>query len=408
MFFDNRNEPKAVIDANGIATIKISGPISHNPSWWGGTSHKEISELLEAALASDEVKAIVLSFDSPGGECYGIHELAEQIFAARSAKPIVSHVTRQACSAAMHLALAASAVYVESDSSTLGSLGVYSMHYDISKMLDKEGVKITEVSAGEDKMMLSENNPLSDKGKAFLQERVDHFYSLMRSDIARFRGVTEEAAQAKFMDAKVFSGGQAVSIGLADAILNRAELTALITSSLKGEGGSMELKELASAIKSAFVDGGKELKASAFDEGNALGYAEGIEAGKAQGKAAADAESAAKERERIKGVMALCARFPQHKEQIEAAAFGSAALPGEVALQLINSDSEREQKAKAEVMAAPDVAPVPGTGANADPVATGRGDAREEAKALYEAAKALVDTQPDLTIKDAIKQLSGI
>ena len=403
MFFDFLTDnPKYSLDANGIATIPISGPLFYKPSWFGMAT-SDISDALQAALGDAKARAIVLSFDSPGGECYGIHELAEHIYSTRAIKPIVSHVTQHCYSAAMYLALAASAVYVESATSALGSLGVYTTHADYSKMLEQKGIAITEISAGKDKLQHSPYKPLSDKAKAELQEDVDMFYSLMRSDVARFKGVSEDAAHSMFMDGKTFSGGQAVSIGLADAILTKAELTALITSSL--EGGSMELKELASTIKAAFVDGGKELKASAMDEGKALGYAEGLAAGIEQGKAQASADAALKERTRIKGIMALAEKHKDYRSQITQLAFESESSEGDIALQILGWNTDKTSMAANEVINAPEVAPVPGTGANADPAA-GQGSVQEQAAKLHEAAKALMAADPSLSLRDAMIKLT--
>ena len=88
-----------------IAVIPIYGPLHQHAgglleAWGGGTSTDAVAVALRTALADDGVSQILLDIDSPGGSVYGVGELADQVYAARSLKPVVAIANSVATSAA--------------------------------------------------------------------------------------------------------------------------------------------------------------------------------------------------------------------------------------------------------------------------------------------------------------------
>src|SRR5687768_9303091 len=92
----------ATRSAGDIAIVPVMGVITQRGSWYG-MSIEGVRASLRNALA-DGSRAIVLEFDSPGGEVYGVDELATEIRQARSVKPIVAAVNSLSASAAYYLA----------------------------------------------------------------------------------------------------------------------------------------------------------------------------------------------------------------------------------------------------------------------------------------------------------------
>src|SRR5690606_36828756 len=125
--------------------------------------------------ADPSVEHIVMDVDSPGGSATGCMELAEEIFNARSIKPITAISNFGAYSAAYALASSASELIV-APSSGVGSIGVIARHVDMSKRYEQAGIKVTTVFAGARKNDLSSEAPISDEAFVWLTELVQKNY----------------------------------------------------------------------------------------------------------------------------------------------------------------------------------------------------------------------------------------
>lgn len=211
----------------GVAFIPISGMLVHrfSGSWGWATGYTAIQNQLEAALADKDVKAIVLDGNSGGGDAAGVFELSEEIYNARSVKPITAVVDAHAYSACYALVSAASRVVV-TPSGGVGSIGVVTAHADVTRALDKVGITVTMIHAGKYKVDSSPYKVLSKDAKARIQARVDGLYDDFVATVVRNRGIEE--AVVRGTEAGTFSAKEALEIGLVDAIgTPREALTAL-------------------------------------------------------------------------------------------------------------------------------------------------------------------------------------
>jgi signal peptide peptidase SppA len=215
------NPLKEVTIQDGNAIIPVHGILSKRMSFllwlFGGESTEIIQKKIEAALEDEGVKAIVLDFDSPGGMVDGIKELGDFIYESRGKKPIKSYISGMGMSAAYWIAAAADEV-IAFDTAHVGSIGVWTAHYDISKLYEKEGVNKTYIYAGKYKVMGHEAAPLNKESKEYLQSFPDKFYSIFVSDVARYRGVSIEKVLKDMADGKQFVGDDALKAGLVDRI----------------------------------------------------------------------------------------------------------------------------------------------------------------------------------------------
>ena len=163
------------------AVIPIYGVIQHRADmlseFSGGTSTTAISKALRAALTDDRIKSIVLEIDSPGGSVAGVSELADEIYAARGTKPITAVANTMAASAAYHLGSQADE-FVVTPSGSVGSIGVYGVHQDVSAAMEAAGVKTTLISAGKYKVEGNSYEPLSSEAAMHMQEQVSAFYDV--------------------------------------------------------------------------------------------------------------------------------------------------------------------------------------------------------------------------------------
>lgn len=211
----------------GVAVIPLYGVVEHRSSWmmemFGGCSVEGLRESLAEALGDPSVSAIVLDIDSPGGSVSGITELAAEIRAARGgAKPIVASVNTLCASAAAWIGLQADEVVI-TPSGHVGSIGVYAMHQDISRMLDEMGVTMTLISAGEHKTEGNEFEPLSDDARADIQERVSAMYQQFVADVAAGRRVSPDVVESTYGGGRVLNARQALAAGMVDRIESLGE-----------------------------------------------------------------------------------------------------------------------------------------------------------------------------------------
>lgn len=204
-----------------VRLIDVNGPIIPRANMFSEMSGATSSEALQAeirdAAASEDVKSILLRIDSPGGSAFGMPELAAEIRAARDVKPVVAVADAKAASAAYSIAAQASELYV-TPSGMVGSIGVYSAHDDISSMQEKLGVKTTLVSAGTYKTEGNPFEPLTEEARAEIQSKVDAFYEMFVSDVAKGRGVPVKTVKEDFGQGRMVLARDAVAAGMADGI----------------------------------------------------------------------------------------------------------------------------------------------------------------------------------------------
>lgn len=207
----------------GVAVLPVHGVISQRMGMMqdisGGTSTETLAQQFDAALADDTVKAIVFSHDSPGGGTYGVDELASKIRRARGVKPIIAQVDSLSASASYYLASQADEIVV-TPGGEAGSIGVYSVHEDISKMLEREGVKPTLIRAenGIYKAETASHQPLGEEARDYLQQRVNLAEEAFIKAVAAGRKVSQATVRDSFGKGRMFGAAELVKRGMADRI----------------------------------------------------------------------------------------------------------------------------------------------------------------------------------------------
>jgi signal peptide peptidase SppA len=233
-----------------VQVIPVYGVIEHRSDWlmeaFGGVAVETLRADIHSALADPSVAAIVLDIDSPGGSVAGMTELAGDLRAARGgSKPIVAVADTLAASAAYWLASQADELVV-SPSGSVGSIGVYAIHQEASRMLDEAGITTTIVSAGPHKSEGNEFEPLTDEARADIQERVDISYSQFLADVAAGRRVPVEKVEADYGGGRVLTARKAHAAGMVDRVETLAQTVARLGSTagrrraLSAEAGELE------------------------------------------------------------------------------------------------------------------------------------------------------------------------
>jgi signal peptide peptidase SppA len=248
-----------------IAVIPVHGYLAHRdeghiPGMYTGYDY--ITNLVDAALADDDVHGIVLDVDSPGGMVNGAFEASDAIRAAAQIKPVRAIVDASAYSAAYLLASAATDIVVPRTGG-VGSIGVVTMHVDMSKYLEDQGFKVTMLYAGDQKVDGNPYEPLTADVKSRIESRLNQSYNLFVNTVADNRGMETDAVVST--QAGVFQGEAGKQIGLVDAVMPpSAAFTAFAQELVKRTGVNMsnENKSVEMAASEQTVDAAVEAKAS--------------------------------------------------------------------------------------------------------------------------------------------------
>ena len=208
---------------DAIALIRVEGLIQAGepPSDFLGTPVEgaysdRIVRLLKEADASKNVKAVVLRVDSPGGGVVASDEIYEQV--AAMSKPVVVSMGTLAASGGYYISAPADEIWANRHTLT-GSIGVIIQFVNIEGFMEEYGIEATTVKSGANKDTGSLFRSLTDEEIAIWQEIIDESYDIFVKVVAEGRGLDEEAVR-ELADGRVYTGQQALELGLVDRLGN--------------------------------------------------------------------------------------------------------------------------------------------------------------------------------------------
>ena len=206
-----------------IAVLSLTGVITQHPDWMGDTSLDGFMTDFLAAMNDPAVGAVLISIDSPGGSVYGVQEVSELMRAMREQKPVVAFANSLAASAAYWIGCSASSFYC-TPGGEVGSIGVWQAHMDISGMLDNAGIQTTVISAGKYKTEGNPYQPLDQAAQAFMQSRVDDYYTAFVDAVAQARGVTSDVVRNGMGQGRVLGAQDALQQNMIDGVMTLPQL----------------------------------------------------------------------------------------------------------------------------------------------------------------------------------------
>ena len=213
------NETPSYSVDNRTATIKIRGLLVPNASRDYGdwvTGYNYINQYLAKANNDPFVDEIILDIDSGGGYVKGLDDVIETI--ANLSKPITTYASGDMYSAAYYLGSSTNNITAEKDSG-IGSIGVYVVHCEDSKALEKWGETYSIFRSGKWKGAFNWFSPLAKHEKERLQQGVDEAASLFFNHVAYKRGIDTMAIADWQGD--TFSATKAKELGLIDEIVGQ-------------------------------------------------------------------------------------------------------------------------------------------------------------------------------------------
>lgn len=237
-----------------VGIIHISGIISRHADMFasffglGSAAIENIAKDFQSLLDNEEVKSIILDFDTPGGAITGVNELAEIIYKARGIKPIKAYVTGMACSAGYFLASACDEIIID-EMGQVGSIGVM-------RVVSKQNEKSVIFKSSQSPMKNIEAD--SELGKAEYQAKVDYLASIFIDKVAKYRGITSDEVINRGNKGGVLVGAIAVTAGLADRLGSMDMLINELNNKGKKVGKAQDEPSLVSA--GAFTATKRDLK----------------------------------------------------------------------------------------------------------------------------------------------------
>lgn len=215
---------------DGIGIVSISGPLEHHKSavW---DSYDEIVQRIEEAITDEEVKAVVMCIDSPGGDAAGATEAHRTIKRLRQThgKPIYAYSNESMYSAGYELGSAADEIWLPTTGG-VGSIGVILILEDATKANEKAGLRVEMLTSGKRKADLRPDRVLTSEVLEAVQSRVDYLAEVFFKVVSASRGMSFEAVNA--LQAGCFYGKEAVKAGLADGVLGWDSFLSMVRSSL--------------------------------------------------------------------------------------------------------------------------------------------------------------------------------
>ncbi|WP_426109716.1 signal peptide peptidase SppA [Massilia sp. PWRC2] len=210
-----RNRPKMFGDAVGV--IVASGEITDGSSGPGGIGGNSTSNQIRRAREDEQIKAVVLRVDSPGGSAFASELIRRELELTRAAgKPVIISMGNVAASGGYWISMAADEVIADPATIT-GSIGVFAILPTAEKVVDKLGVH----TAGTTTTWLADAynplRPLDPRFRQLVQSSVNHIYSEFTTRAAAARKTTPEKIDA-VGQGRVWTGAQAQERGLVDRL----------------------------------------------------------------------------------------------------------------------------------------------------------------------------------------------
>jgi len=224
----NRLEEVTVREGAGwskpkIALIEVEGMLMNART--GGflqpTENKLslFTQQMEQAARDDQVKAVVLRINSPGGTVTCSDTMYEMVkkFREKTKKPVIAATQEVAASGAYFVACGCDEI-VAHPTSVVGSIGVIFETFDVSRGLDKLGIKSEAIKSGDLKDMGSPFKPLAPEARAVMQGMIDEYYARFVTVVTSNRSIADQTKLKTATDGRVFSGRQALELGLVDRL----------------------------------------------------------------------------------------------------------------------------------------------------------------------------------------------
>ena len=210
-----RGDMGGLASGEHVLRLRIEGVI---------TEDRRLLEVIEEARTDTSARAMLLIIDSPGGSMAGGEALHGALKRFAEQKPIVALMGGTAASAGYMIAMPAQHVLAR-EATVTGSIGVLLQSFDVSELMARLGVRPDILTTGPFKAQPNPFQPLTDQGRAEMMRVLEDLHGQFIAMVVAGRRM-DEARVRPLADGRVFTGRQALGLGLIDAIGGEAEARA--------------------------------------------------------------------------------------------------------------------------------------------------------------------------------------
>lgn len=255
---------KNSVTANGVTTIHVNGMLMKSvPAWMNAqgieaTGYDSLLTELMVAYNDPQVKRIEMIFDSPGGQVAGQIDVADAIAAIGQTKPIKAMIRDMCCSGAYWLASQCGKI-MAAENSIIGSIGVYTVFWDMTKLADSLGIKVYVIASGALKGMGVPGSPITEDQITNMQAVVNGMADNFVSAVAKGRGLPKSKVK-DLATGGVWITSEAQTLGLIDSVIRNDNSNRYRSQSMADEQellaaeqrGATNERERIMAIQNAF------------------------------------------------------------------------------------------------------------------------------------------------------------
>ncbi|MBL0226681.1 MAG: signal peptide peptidase SppA [Geobacteraceae bacterium] len=195
------------VEKPGIGLVEVKGMILDS---------RETVRQLRHFLKKDDIKAVVLRVDSPGGVVAPSQEIYDEVRKFAAKKKIVVSMGSLAASGGYYISAPATLIYANPGTIT-ASIGVIIKLSNIEALMDKIGIKSTVVKTGKFKDSGSPVRELTEEDRAMFQSVIDSTHNQFVKAVASGRKLSEDEVR-RIADGRVLSGEQALALKLVDRL----------------------------------------------------------------------------------------------------------------------------------------------------------------------------------------------
>ncbi len=192
-----------------IGVILIDGTIS---------SSQTVTSQLVKFKKDEDIKAIILRINSPGGAVGPTQEIYREVRKTLPVKKVIASMSTVAASGGYYVAAAANKI-IAAPGTITGSIGVIMQFIQLEGLLDKIGVRFEVLKSGEFKDIGSPDRKMTERDRKMLNELIQDIQEQFVNGVAEGRNMPVEKVR-KIADGRVFSGARAKELGLVDALGN--------------------------------------------------------------------------------------------------------------------------------------------------------------------------------------------
>ena len=200
-----------------IAVVYVEGTIVEGESFPGYTGSSTIQRVLSKLKKREDVKAVILRVNSPGGSATASEIMQQAIRAFQeSGRPLVVSMGALAASGGYWISAPAQQIFAQPETIT-GSIGVFGLLLNMEGLGEKVGLTWDRVSSGQQINPFTISRPKSDEELEFVQKMVDDIYDTFISNVANHRNLEKQEVH-EIAQGRVWSGSKALDIGLVDSL----------------------------------------------------------------------------------------------------------------------------------------------------------------------------------------------